>query len=163
MNQQLQQGMNANCGVMFPHYDEAVDGPAHRCCCGQLNCIESFISGTGITWQLHHLYGHHDIDSVAFLKDILSGNDERARHYLELFRSQLSRSLAMLVNILDPDMLVVGGGLSNVPQLFDGLHHLTGHYTFGHYNNTPVRTAIHGDSSGVRGAAWLGRQALSAT
>lgn len=163
VNQQLQQGKNANCGewghVPLPHYDGVVDGSAHRCYCGQLNCIESFISGSGITRQLRHAYGQDDIDSETFFKDVLSDTDEYAQKHLVLFRDQLARSFAMLINILDPDMIVVGGGLSNVPQLFDGLNVQIGHYTFGHYDNTPIRMAVHGDSSGVRGAAWLGRQA----
>ncbi len=167
VEQQLQQGKNANCGewghVPLPHYNPTNDGPAHRCYCGQLNCIESFISGTGMTRQLRHGYADEDVDSVAFFNELLPAGTLKAQGYLETFRDQLARSLAMLINILDPSVIVVGGGLSNVPQLFDGLNNIIGRYTFGHYNNTPVRTAIHGDSSGVRGAAWLGRQTLSSS
>ncbi|MFM2485024.1 ROK family protein [Celerinatantimonas yamalensis] len=161
VNHQLQQGKNGNCGewghIPLPHYRESVDGPSVSCYCGQLNCIESFISGTGINRQLTYHYGY-PVDSVTFFNQLLQNQNKLASQCFERFQDQLARCFAMLINLLDPDVIVIGGGLSNVPQLFDGINQRIGQYTFGHYHNTPIRTAVHGDSSGIRGAAWLGRQ-----
>jgi fructokinase len=67
----------------------------------------------------------------------------------------LARSLAVVINLLDPDVIVLGGGLSNIVQLYAGLSALVGFYTFSDGIDTPIVRAAHGDSSGVRGAAWL--------
>jgi fructokinase len=71
------------------------------------------------------------------------------------YKDRLARSLAALVNILDPDVIVLGGGISNINSLYEGLPELIGRYAFSDGTRTPVVRAAHGDSSGVRGAAWL--------
>lgn len=166
INQRLQQGKNGNCGEWghnpLPHYRPSQDGPFHRCYCGQDNCIESFISGTGIARQVTAHY-RRPVDSVTFFDAMLNAPDESARLLLARFRDQLARSLATAINMLDPDMIVLGGGLSNVRPLIDDINGLIGRYTFGRYGNTPVCSALHGDSSGVRGAAWLGGEQASAS
>ena len=72
-----------------------------------------------------------------------------------LYQDRLARSLATLINVLDPDIIVLGGGLSNILQLYAGLSALVGYYAFSDGIDTAIKQAAHGDSSGVRGAAWL--------
>lgn len=74
---------------------------------------------------------------------------------LTVYQDRLARSLAVVINLLDPDVIVLGGGLSNMVQLYAGLSKLVGTYTFSDGIDTPIVRAAHGDSSGVRGAAWL--------
>ena len=78
-----------------------------------------------------------------------------ARAHLERFIDRVARGLSVVVNTLDPDILVIGGGMSNVDELYDSLPTAIGGYTFSSVFRTPIRKALHGDSSGVRGAAWL--------
>jgi len=163
IGQQLQQGKNGNSGewghVALPGYQQERDGAPHRCYCGQWNCLESFVSGTGITRQLRSEFGE-SMNGEQFFHDYSLHPTPHSIQWVERFRDQLSRVLAMIVNILDPDIIVLGGGLSNVSPLHSNLADCMSQYTFGRYANTPVVTARHGDSSGVRGAAWLGRNAL---
>ena len=84
-----------------------------------------------------------------------SGGDEYAQESLTVYQDRLARSLAVVINLLDPDVIVLGGGLSNIGQLYAGLSALVGIYTFSDAIDTPIVRAAHGDSSGVRGAAWL--------
>ena len=74
---------------------------------------------------------------------------------LDLYRDRLARGLASVINVVDPDVLVLGGGLSNIARLYDGLPALIALYAFSDGVETPVAAAAHGNSSGVRGAAWL--------
>ena len=74
------------------------------------------------------------------------------------YQDQVARALAGVINTLDPDAIVLGGGVSNIPQLYTGLQERIAQYVFGRQCCTPVIQAHHGDSSGVRGAAWLGEQ-----
>jgi fructokinase len=83
-----------------------------------------------------------------------SGNSD-AKDCLDVFQDRLARSLAAVINVLDPDVIVLVGGLSNIMQLYAALPTLVEAYTFSDAVNTPIVRAAHGDSSGVRGAAWL--------
>ena len=105
--------------------------------------------------------------SAAFLRE--SGRDLRATEIaahaargddgailaFDRYLSRLARGLAVVIDILDPDIIVLGGGLSNIPQLYDALPPLLTKWCFSDRIDTPVLQAMHGDSSGVRGAAWL--------
>jgi fructokinase len=84
-----------------------------------------------------------------------AGGDRCARECLTVYQDRLARSLAVVINLLDPDVIVLGGGLSNIVPLYAGLSALVGNYTFSDGIDTPIVRAAHGDSSGVRGAAWL--------
>ena len=84
-----------------------------------------------------------------------AGGDKCALECLTVYQDRLARSLAVVINLLDPDVIVLGGGLSNMVQLYAGLSNLVGIYTFSDGIVTPIVRAAHGDSSGVRGAAWL--------
>jgi fructokinase len=90
-------------------------------------------------------------------KDIVERfqNDPRAARSLDHYATHLSRGLAAVINALDPDVIVLGGGMSNVPSLYNELATRLPEYVLGGECETPIRQAEHGDSSGVRGAAWL--------
>lgn len=138
----------------LPHYRPECDGPAVSCYCGQQNCVESFISGTGLERQyLAHL--GEKLQVVNIIDDVKAG-DVAATAIWRRYLDQVARSLANIVNIVDPDAIVLGGGVSNVDILYPELQSRVAEYVFGKQCRTPFRRAMHGDSSGVRGAAWLG-------
>ncbi|EGT3572296.1 fructokinase [Citrobacter amalonaticus] len=123
------------------------------CYCGKQGCIETFISGTGFATDYHRLSGN----SLKGSEIIRLAEEQNALAELALSRYErrLAKSLAHVVNILDPDVFVLGGGMSNIDRLYKTIPPLIKQFVFGGECETPVRQALHGDSSGVRGAAWL--------
>jgi fructokinase len=109
--------------------------PGPRCNCGRLGCIEQFCSGP----------------ALEALKEAL-GDEELA---LERYDDRLARAFSLVVNFLDPDVIVVGGGVSNMDRLYSSLPRLLPKYVYSDSAETPIRRAAHGDASGVRGAAML--------
>lgn len=134
----------------WPHDDER-PGPA--CYCGKSGCLETWISGTGFTQDHRRVTGEdlHGPEIVARAK----AGDAAAAATLERYTDRLARGLAHIVNILDPDVIVLGGGMSNVDSLYDELPRRLRRLVFGNEFASPILKAKHGDSSGVRGAAWL--------
>jgi len=128
--------------------------PGPRCYCGKTGCIETFLSGPGLAADLAHQMGDAG-PTAAEIVVAASQNDGPSVEALRRYCDRLARALATVVNLLDPDVIVLGGGLSNTAALYDELPALMGTYVFGDDARTPVRPAFHGDSSGVRGAAWL--------
>jgi fructokinase len=127
--------------------------PGPPCYCGFRGCIETWISGTGL-----------EADYARATNTKLRGKEIIARSErgepdavacVQRYEDRLTRSLAQLVNILDPDVIVLGGGVSQVPRLYQNVPHRLKEYVFGREADTPVLVAKHGDASGVRGAAWL--------
>ncbi|MDV5141103.1 ROK family protein [Chimaeribacter arupi] len=148
-------GNAAECGHNpLPGYTPEQDGPPVTCYCGQQNCVESFVSGTGLSQRFAVQQGE-TLPAAAIIERMRQG-DPAAVAQFALYRDQLARTLASVVNHLDPGAIVLGGGLSNVPEIYPGLEALTGRYTFTDTFTTRILPALHGDSSGVRGAAWLG-------
>ena len=127
--------------------------PGDPCYCGYRGCIETWISGTGLEADYKRMTG------VARAgKDIverMETGEAAAIACFERYEDRLTRSLANIVNILDPDVFVLGGGVSQVPRLYQNVPGRLKEYVFGREADTPVLVAKHGDSSGVRGAAWL--------
>lgn len=124
-----------------------------RCYCGKSNCIETFLSGAGLAREYRDRTGS---DGTA--QEIVSAanvGNGTARECLKIYQDRLARSLAMVINIVDPDTIVLGGGLSNIPDLYIGLSALVATYAFSDAIDNRIVAAAHGDSSGVRGAAWL--------
>lgn len=125
----------------------------NSCYCGQKSCIETWISGTGFEKNYRHLSGQvvkgPDIVKLADEGDVL------AEQALANYETRLAKSLATVVNLLDPDVIVLGGGMSNIGRLYQNVPELMTRWVFGGECATTVRKAIHGDSSGVRGAAFL--------
>ena len=116
------------------------DLPLPSCYCGRKGCIETYLSGPGLAR-----------DAKAATAEAAAG-DERA---MARYEERLARALASVVNILDPDVIVLGGGMSNVARLYDNVPRLWGRYVFSDRVDTRIVPPVHGDSSGVRGAAWL--------
>ena len=126
---------------------------ARPCYCGKAGCQETFLSGTGLclSYQLiteEKLKGH---EIVALAEQ----GDAVAREVLANYFDQLARGLATIINVMDPDVIVLGGGASNIAAIYTEVPKLLPHYVFGRECDTPIVPAVHGDSSGVRGAAWL--------
>lgn len=159
INGRVHTGGNGNAGEWghnpLPWMDE--DELRYReevpCYCGKQGCIETFISGTGFATDYQRLSGQalkgNDIMRLADEQDAV------AELALSRYELRLAKSLAHIINVLDPDVFVLGGGMSNVDRLYKTVPQLLPHWVFGGECRTPVRKAVHGDSSGVRGAAWL--------
>jgi fructokinase len=125
------------------------DGPIRHCYCGQDDCIETFLSGPG--WAARSALG---LDASALVSAAHSGH-AAAQQALARYCDQLARGLASVINLIDPYVIVLGGGLSNTPELYQQVLPLLPKYVFSDQVNTRLVQARHGDSSGVRGAAWL--------
>lgn len=125
------------------------DGPARRCYCGLDDCIETFLSGPG--WAARSGLGLN----AAQLAAAAEAGETAAQQALQRYCEQLARGLATVINLLDPHVIVLGGGLSNIPALYAQVPPLLVRHVFSDQVNTRLLPARHGDSSGVRGAAWL--------
>jgi fructokinase len=123
------------------------------CYCGKGGCIETFISGTGFARDYQRLSG--SALRGAEVMALAEQGDATAKFAIQRYEQRLAKSLAHVVNILDPDVIVLGGGMSNVERLYRTVPQLMKSWVFGGECETPVLQAQHGDSSGVRGAAWL--------
>jgi fructokinase len=147
-------GNAAECGhITLPGYSEQHDGPPVRCYCGKDNCVESFVSGTGLSERYQRLNGQH-LTGDAIVALAQQGEPNAVRQVAR-FRQQLARTLATVVNLLDPGVIVIGGGLSNAALLIANLADEVAPFVFTDHFSTPIVKAHHGDSSGMRGAAWL--------
>ena len=126
---------------------------ARPCYCGKTGCQETFLSGTGLcrSYQLatSQTLSGHDISTRA------RQGEAMAQRVLDDYFDQLARGLGAVINILDPDVIVLGGGASNIAEIYTEVPKRLPKYVFGGECDTPVVQAVHGDSSGVRGAAWL--------
>lgn len=127
--------------------------PGTDCYCGQRGCLETFISGTGFENEYEKQTGVHK--SGREIAELLEQDDADAEKVMQIYENRLARAIATAVNIIDPDVLVLGGGMSNLARLYKNVPELVQTWTFGGEFTTPIRPAKHGDSSGVRGAAWL--------
>ncbi len=127
--------------------------PGPACWCGKSGCIETWVSGIGFSEDFARATGTRltGEDIVARSRQ----DEAEARAALERYANRLARALAHVINLLDPDVIVLGGGMSNVDELYELVPPQLAQYVFGGEVNTPVVKSRHGDSSGVRGAAWL--------
>lgn len=134
-------------------WPRGVEIPAPRCWCGQDGCLESWISGTGFRRAFAVATGRM-LDAPEIVAAALSG-DADAVAALAAYVDRLGRGLALVANILDPDAIIVGGGMSNVAEIYNGLEDVVRRYTFGGAWDGIIAPARWGDASGVRGAALL--------
>lgn len=156
INGQLVRGPNAIAGewghnpLPWPNWDE---NPGPPCYCGKHGCIETFLSGPGMSRD------HYDLTRKRLPASELAAQCDGAHHLAEetlaRYEDRLARALAGVINILDPEVIVLGGGVSNIRSLYQRVPKLWGQYVFSDVVNTHLLPARHGDSSGVRGAAWL--------
>jgi fructokinase len=134
----------------WPRPDEL---PGPECYCGKRGCLETFLSGPGLAADYARHRGQ-TLDPPAILA--AAGHGEAAAlATLARHADRLARGLASVINLLDPDVVVLGGGLSNLPHLYTDLPDLIRPYLFCDGFATRLLPPVHGDSSGVRGAAWL--------
>ena len=126
---------------------------AAPCFCGRRGCIETWISGTGFARAFTAETGRA-LAAPAIVAAAEAG-DAEAQAALDRYLDRLARSLAHVVNLLDPDAIVLGGGMSNLDRIYAEVPGRMAAYVFSDRFVTPIRPALHGDSSGVRGAAWL--------
>jgi fructokinase len=127
--------------------------PGPECYCGKRGCIETFLSGPGFAAE----FASETSESVS-PSEIVSraeSGDARAMNAVTRYQDRLARGLASVINLLDPDVIVLGGGISNLPGLAESVSPRLADYVFSDRVATRVVRNTHGDSSGVRGAAWL--------
>jgi fructokinase len=122
------------------------------CYCGRFGCIETFLSGPGLSAD-HRRIANADFSAAEI--NAQAANDSACEATLRRYELRLARALAQVINILDPDVIVLGGGLSNMDRLYQNVPSLWGTHIFSDQVRTRLLKHHHGDSSGVRGAAWL--------
>ncbi len=156
----LIEGVNAVAGewghVTLPTpLDDERPGPV--CSCGVAGHIEAWLAGPGLVADFARRRGTPvgDAPTTAKIVELAAAGDAFAEDVLRRYEDRLGRALAMIVNILDPDVIVLGGGLSNIARLYENVPPLIERHVFGERYNTRLVRNVHGDSSGVRGAAWL--------
>ena len=129
--------------------------PGPACYCGLAGCIETFLSGPALAADHARINGGA-ADAATIVARAEAG-DAACLRTLERYEARLARALAHVINIVDPDVVVLGGGLSNIVRLYDRVPRLWGAWVFADAVDTRLVRNVHGDSSGVRGAAWLRR------
>lgn len=135
----------------WPTVEEVATAPP--CYCGRAGCIETYLSGPGFERQYAALSGRA-LPAPEIVRAAEAG-DDAARHALADYHDRLARGLASVINVLDPGIVVLGGGMSNLPGLVGAVAERLPRYVFSDSVLTAVALNVHGDSSGVRGAAWL--------
>ena len=156
IDRQLVDGPNGITGewghnpLPWPTDDER---PGPSCYCGKVGCIETFLSGPGLARD------HAGVDVEAWtgqrVAQAADAGDVKAQQSMRRYANRMARSLATVINLLDPDVIVLGGGLSNATSLYAEVRASWGQFVFSDGVRTRLLPAVHGDSGGVRGAAWL--------
>jgi fructokinase len=153
---QIVEGANGIAGewghVPLP-WPNASEFPAPECWCGQRGCLESWVSGTGFRRD-HAVVSGQALEGAAIVAAARAG-DQDAAATLERYVDRLGRAIALIANLIDPDCFVLGGGMSNVAEIYDRLPDAVRGYTFSDGWDAKIVQAVWGDSSGVRGAARL--------
>ena len=139
-------------GLVHPWPNER-EGHGAACYCGKKGCVETWLSGTALVAD-HIRYGGQDLPAPEIAQRAATG-DGACSKTLARYEERLARALAGVINLLDPDVIVLGGGLSNITRLYDTVPRLWPRYVFSDHITTRLVAPKYGDSSGVRGAAWL--------
>jgi fructokinase len=127
--------------------------PGPPCYCGRSGCIETFLSGPGLARE-YVARGGEEVAAAEVAARAMRG-ETRAAECLERYEERFARAIASIINVLDPDVIVLGGGLSNIARLYERVPRLWSPHVFSDRVATRLMPAKHGDASGVRGAAWL--------
>ena len=130
----------------------------HDCYCGKKGCIETFLSGPGFSKHYYDLF--NDALDAKIIQENANNGDEKALEFIFQYLDYLARGLAQVINIIDPGAIVLGGGVSNMKQIYGNINAKLKKYVFSDTVNTEVVKNKFGDSSGVRGAADLGRKSI---
>jgi fructokinase len=134
-------------------WPEPGEWPGPPCYCGRTGCIETFLSGPGMSRD-HQATTGEQVDAIEIAQRA-EGGSATAAATIERYASRLARGLAAIINVVDPDVIVLGGGLSNIARLYQRVPQIWPAYVFSDRIATKLVPAKFGDSSGVRGAAWL--------
>ena len=157
VNQKVLAGKNNIAGewghVGLPNRSDDEKKFVKQCYCEKSGCMETYVSGPGFA-NCFNLKHNTDYDSHAILEEF-KNNQSRAIEALDNYVDHLARGLSLVCNILDPDIIVLGGGMSNISYIYDHINNSLKKYIFSDTFNTKVVKNVHGDSGGVRGAAWL--------
>ncbi len=132
--------------------------PLRKCACGLTGCYESYIAGPGLGWIYHH-FGAKTADTFHFVKQLNAG-DDIAKSAFNCYMDLLGASFSSLILSYDPDIIVVGGGVSKIDQVIESLPLYVNKHLFSGVECPPIHRAMYGDSSGVRGAAILRKQLI---
>ena len=157
VNQKVLNGKNNIAGewghVSLPNRSDDEKKYVNQCYCEKNGCMETYVSGPGFAnaFNLKHRTNH---DSHAIIKEF-NNNEKRAIIALDNYVDHLARGLSLVCNILDPDIIVLGGGMSNISYIYKNINSALKKNIFSNTFDTKVVKNIHGDSGGVRGAAWL--------
>ena len=134
-------------------WPEPDEWPGPPCYCGRTGCIEKFLSGPGMTRDHERTSGM--VSDASAIAAAAARGDVAASATLERYEGRLARGLASVINVIDPDVIVLGGGVSNIERLYENVPRLWRRYVFSDAVVTRLSPAAHGDASGVRGAACL--------
>jgi fructokinase len=134
-------------------WPDADEWPGPDCYCGRTGCIETFLCGPALSRQ--HQSATGDCLEPSAIADRAGAGDRFAIATLDRYEGRLARALASIINVIDPQVIVLGGGVSNIRRLYERVPRLWGPFVFSDHVATRLVPAKHGDSSGVRGAAWL--------
>ena len=137
----------------------AEESPGPACYCGRFGCIETWLSGPSLALDHRRRFGG-ELSAPEIVAAAEKG-DHACDRTLNFYEDRLARALATVINLLDPDVIVLAGGMSNVRRLYTNVPNRWWRYVFSDRVDTKLRPPVHGDSTGVRGAAWLGRDAAS--
>ncbi|MGA7748601.1 MAG: ROK family protein [Gallionella sp.] len=146
-------GIAGEWGHNPPPWPQPHELPGPQCYCGKHGCIETFLSGPGMM-KLHQLETGEALGSAVIVSRAEQG-DMACERTMQRYENRIARSLAHVINILDPDIIVLGGGMSNIERLYTRVPALWGRWVFSDRVDTKLVKHRFGDSSGVRGAAWL--------
>jgi fructokinase len=127
--------------------------PGPPCYCGKTGCVETFLSGPGMARD--HLEATGEALAAPEIVARAEGGDAPATATLARYEERMARALAVVLNVLDPDVVVLGGGMSQIARLYESVPRLWQAWAFSDRVDTVLKPPVHGDSSGVRGAAWL--------
>ena len=157
INQKVLTGRNNIAGewghIGLPNRSDDEKKFVSQCYCQKSGCMETYVSGPGFA-NCFNLKHNTTYDSHAILQEF-QNNEKRAIEALDNYVDHLARGLSLVCNILDPDIIVLGGGMSNISYIYENINKVLKKYIFSDTFHTKVLKNIHGDSGGVRGAAWL--------
>ncbi len=147
-------GISGEWGHINMPWMSAEESPGPDCYCGKNGCVETFLSGPGMENDYRTLGGDKD-HKAQDIVELASNGDARANETLDRYENRLARGLATIITLIDPDVIILGGGISNIDRIYENVPKIWQYWAFSDRTDTPLLQNTHGDSSGVRGAAWL--------
>ena len=157
VNKKVLQGINKIGGewghIPLPNQTDLEKQHSKKCYCGLSGCMETYVSGPGFA-SIFNSINNESFDSHQIIEGSFK-QDNRCIEAINNYVDHLARGLSLVVNILDPDVIVLGGGMSNIDYIYENINNQLQDYVFSNTLRTRVVKNFHGDSGGVRGAAWL--------